>query len=103
MFCLQICIAWWTGFQHLIRYFWVDTISQQAIDVLKCLLLQFSLGMWWHVVSLQKQGMIWHAGVRGDSSNAYRIACPSTYVCFIAAQMPRGTRERRSIWSNAWR
>lgn len=56
MFCLQVCIAWWTGFQRLVRYFWVDTISQQAIDVLKDLLLQFSLGMWWHIVFLQKQG-----------------------------------------------
>lgn len=45
------CVVW-TEVLHLIRYFWVDTISQQAIDVLTCLLLHVVMMlvcMWWHV------------------------------------------------------
>lgn len=36
---LQLCIAGWTEVLLLFYYFWVDTISQEAIDTLKWLLL----------------------------------------------------------------
>lgn len=39
IFRLQLSIAGWTEVLLLFRYFWVDTISQEAIDILMCVLL----------------------------------------------------------------
>lgn len=51
LFCLRLSIAWWAEVLLLFRYFWVDTISQEAIDILMCLLLHGITMFVWSVMA----------------------------------------------------
>lgn len=46
---LQPSIAGWTEVLLLFCYLWVDTISQEAIDFLMCLLLHAIMTFMWSV------------------------------------------------------